>query len=80
MKKDYSKLAENIIELIGGDNNVVSLFHCATRLRFALKDKKEAAQRMNDVNKKLKGVKIKSSNSKRYDSGYDIPEENDDER
>lgn len=26
----------------------------------ALKDKKEAAQRMNDVNKKLKGVKIKS--------------------
>ena len=49
----------------------------------ALKDKKEAAQRMNDVNKKLKGVKIKSSNSKRhgkYDSGYDLPEENDDER
>lgn len=46
----------------------------------ALKDKKEAAKRMNDVNKKLKGVKIKSSNSKRYDSGYDIPEENDDER
>ena len=46
----------------------------------ALKDKKEAAQIMNDVNKKLKGVKIKSSNSKRYDSGYDIPEENDDER
>lgn len=49
----------------------------------ALKDKKEAAQRMNDVNKKLKGVKIKGSNSKRYgkyDSGYDIPEENDDER
>ena len=46
----------------------------------ALKDKKEAAQRMNDVNKKLKGVKIKGPNSKRYDSGYDIPEENDDER
>lgn len=49
----------------------------------AFKYKKEAAQRMNDVNKKLKGVKIKSSNSKRYgkyDSGYDIPEENDDER
>lgn len=48
----------------------------------ALNDKKEAAKRMNDVNKKLRGVKIKSSNSKRYeyDSGYDIPEENDDER
>lgn len=48
----------------------------------ALNDKKEAAKRMNDVNKKLRGVKIKSSKSKRheYDSGYDIPEENDDER
>lgn len=46
----------------------------------ALNKEKEAAKRMNDVNKKLRGVKIKSSNSKRYDSGYDIPEENDDER
>lgn len=44
------------------------------------KAKEEAAKRINDVNKKLRGVKIKSSNSKRYDSGYDIPEENDDER
>lgn len=48
----------------------------------ALNKEKEAAKRINDVNKKLRGVKIKSSNSKRYeyDSGYDIPEENDDER
>lgn len=46
----------------------------------ALNKEKEAAKRMNDVNKKLRGVKIKSLNSKRYDSGYDIPEENDDER
>lgn len=53
MKKDYSKLAENIIELIGGDNNVVSLFHCATRLRFALKDKKEVKL---DALKATKGV------------------------
>lgn len=46
----------------------------------AFEYKKEAAKRMNNVNKKLKGVKIKGPNSKRYDSGYDIPEENDDER
>lgn len=46
----------------------------------AFEYKKEAAKRMNDVNKKLRGVKIKGPNSKRYDSGYDIPEENDDER
>lgn len=48
----------------------------------AIKAKKEAAKRMNDVNKRLRGVKIKSNNNKRYeyDAGYDIPEENDDER
>lgn len=51
----------------------------------ALKAKEAAAKRINDVNKKLKreGVKIKGSDNKRYgkyDSGYDIPEENDDER
>lgn len=39
MKKDYSKLADSIIENIGCAENVVSLFHCATRLRFALKNK-----------------------------------------
>ncbi len=51
----------------------------------AFEYKKEAAKRMKAVNEKLKreGVEIKGSNSKRYgkyDSGYDIPEENDDER
>ena len=38
MKKDYSKLAENIIELIGGDNNVVSLF-CPVHLEIELECK-----------------------------------------
>ena len=56
MKKDYSKLAENIIELIGGDNNVVSLFHCATRLRFALKDKKEVRLDELKATKDVMGV------------------------
>ena len=56
MKKDYSKLAENIIELIGGDNNVVSLFHCATRLRFALKDKKEVKLDELKATKDVMGV------------------------
>ena len=53
MKKDYSKLADSIIENIGGAENVVSLFHCATRLRFALKNKDavklDALKATNDV-------------------------------
>lgn len=32
------KLAGEILPLIGGKDNIVSVFHCATRLRFELKD------------------------------------------
>lgn len=35
---DYAKVARNIIAGIGGKENVVSLIHCMTRLRFTLKD------------------------------------------
>jgi beta-glucoside PTS system EIICBA component len=36
------QLAESIIELVGGKENIISLVHCATRLRFALKDESKA--------------------------------------
>lgn len=38
MKKDNAKLAASILEFIGGKNNVSHVMHCATRLRFTLKD------------------------------------------
>ncbi|CAG9295272.1 PTS system beta-glucoside-specific IIA component (Glc family) /PTS system beta-glucoside-specific IIB component (Glc family) /PTS system beta-glucoside-specific IIC component (Glc family) [Celerinatantimonas diazotrophica] len=34
----YEELAAEIIEGVGGSENIVSLIHCATRLRFKLKD------------------------------------------
>lgn len=37
-KDNYDKLAQRIIKHIGGKENVVSAVHCATRLRFHLKD------------------------------------------
>lgn len=31
-------LAENVLRLVGGEDNVVTVVHCATRLRFSLRD------------------------------------------
>jgi PTS system beta-glucosides-specific IIC component len=36
------KLAKEIVHLVGGEKNVISLVHCATRLRFVLKDEAKA--------------------------------------
>ena len=39
---NYENLAKSILEKIGGKENVSNLTHCATRLRFNLKDNKKA--------------------------------------
>ncbi|MBO5237949.1 MAG: PTS glucose transporter subunit IIA [Lachnospiraceae bacterium] len=38
MATDYKKLAATILDLVGGEKNVAHVTHCATRLRFNLKD------------------------------------------
>lgn len=38
----YEQLAEEIIELVGGTENVNSVTHCVTRLRFRLRDSQKA--------------------------------------
>lgn len=38
----YQNESDRIIELIGGKENIVTLVHCATRLRFSLKDNAKA--------------------------------------
>jgi len=38
MKMKYEDLAQDILRHVGGRENVSSLVHCATRLRFKLKD------------------------------------------
>lgn len=38
----YKTLADDIIRHVGGKENVKSVFHCATRLRFKLKDERKA--------------------------------------
>lgn len=49
----YEKLAKDIIKNVGGKDNVNSLAHCITRLRFKLKDESKAN---TDVLKKMDGV------------------------
>jgi len=38
MARDYSQMAKDIMKNVGGEENVISLAHCITRLRFKLKD------------------------------------------
>lgn len=53
MAKDYKALAQTIVSLVGGEENVISLTHCITRLRFKLKDESKAD---TDALSKTKGV------------------------
>jgi len=39
---EYQALAKDILGHVGGKENIVSLVHCATRLRFKLKDSQRA--------------------------------------
>lgn len=52
-KLDYRQMAINIVRLVGGAENVSSLGHCMTRLRFILKDESKADE---EAIKKINGV------------------------
>ena len=49
----YQKLAEEIVQAIGGKENIHGLTHCITRLRFKLKDENKA---LDEKLKKMSGV------------------------
>ena len=38
MAIDYQKTAKDLVKELGGDGNISNVTHCATRLRFILKD------------------------------------------
>ena len=42
MRRKYEKLAQEIVKKVGGKENIISLRHCVTRLRFQLKDVEKA--------------------------------------
>ncbi|MEE6158078.1 PTS transporter subunit EIIC [Olsenella sp. YH-ols2221] len=53
MARDYTDLCHGIVEGVGGAHNITNVIHCATRLRFSLKDPSRFDQ---DALKKLPGV------------------------
>ncbi|MEI2365318.1 beta-glucoside-specific PTS transporter subunit IIABC [Niallia circulans] len=55
MSKDYGKLSQEIIDGVGGEQNIISLYHCVTRLRFKLKDETIAKINKEKI-QKLPGV------------------------
>ena len=42
--KDYKKLVQSVIAGVGGADNINDCIHCATRLRFSLKDESKFDQ------------------------------------
>lgn len=51
--KQYEKFAEDVIKNVGGKDNIQSVRHCYTRLRFRLEDEGKANEA---VLKELDGV------------------------
>lgn len=54
-KMDYAESSAKIMELIGGVENVDSMTHCLTRLRFVLKEKEKADAGVKEL-KQVSGV------------------------
>lgn len=69
----YGKLAENIVSNVGGRENVISLTHCITRLRFKLRDETKAK---DEVIKNMDGVVtvMKSGGQYQVVIGNHVPE------
>lgn len=53
MAAQYKELAEKIVQLVGGKENINNAWHCQTRLRFKLND--EALAKTDEI-KQLNGV------------------------
>ncbi|MBR4471847.1 MAG: PTS transporter subunit EIIC [Erysipelotrichaceae bacterium] len=52
-KVDFTQLANEIVEKVGGPENISAVTHCATRLRLVLKDESKAD---DEVTKAINGV------------------------
>ena len=54
--KEYQRIAKEIIESVGGEDNIASVAHCATRLRLMVHDKEVIDQEQTEQIDKVKGA------------------------
>lgn len=55
-KEDYGQLAKEVVEAVGGKENIISVTNCMTRLRFVLKDDSVPDKEQVGAIKGVKGV------------------------
>lgn len=53
---DNKQIAKEILEAVGGNDNIISAAHCATRLRLMIKDKEKIDQEKVENISKVKGA------------------------
>ncbi len=70
-KKDYKKLSDDIIAVVGGVGNILSASHCMTRLRLNLRDD---AKLNAEEAKKIPGVinLIQQNGEQQFVIGQDV--------
>ncbi len=53
---DHREVAVRTLKALGGEDNIVGLAHCATRLRLVLKDSKKVDTKALEADPDLKGI------------------------
>lgn len=73
MARDYNKMAADILAAVGGRDNISSVVHCATRLRFVLKNESKAS---TDQLNRIEGVitVVKKGGQHQVVIGNTVPE------
>lgn len=65
-EKEYKKIAQDVIKGLGGKENIISMAHCATRLRLIVKDRDIIDDEFIENVDKAKGVFLLLGNIKSF--------------
>ena len=60
MAKSYEEIAKEVVEAVGGKENIASFAHCATRLRIMVNDESKIDKERVDEIEKVKGIMFNS--------------------